>query len=125
MTAKVYRPRKQPIKSRTRGTLQVMLGKSMNSLVPNSVYAFVSQTRLRRGLTLITGLAVVTLFAVAVFKARADRAYYAGYDPSIPLDAEIRDTDDSQGFERIDFTFNGREGDAVPALMGLPRGGEP
>jgi uncharacterized protein len=97
----------------------------VKSLVPNPVYDLIWSTPLRRVFSAAAGALVLGLFALTVFKAWADRNYYAGYDSSIPLNVDIRGLDDSLGFDRLDLTFDGRAGDAVPTYLGLPNEGEP
>lgn len=71
---------------------------------------------LAAGLTLIVALLVVKVFA--------DSRYYAGYDPALPLNAEVEPATDGEGFKRVAFYFDSVPGQRVPGVMALPQTGE-
>ncbi len=88
-------------------------------------YEIIWGSRLRRVATVAIATLVLAMFTVSIAKARADRAYYAGYDSTTPLNSEVRADETVDGYRRIDLTFDGLPGEAVPTLLGLPSGTAP
>lgn len=64
---------------------------------------------------------IVTLLLV---KWYADATFYAGYDPSAPLAAEIHSEMDVRAYTRTAFEFDGEPGHRVPALLAVPGAGD-
>jgi len=70
---------------------------------------------------LIAGVALALVLAAGLaYKQGADASFYDGYDAALPLATEVRGTESREGYSRIDFTFQGLPGMAVPTLLALP-----
>jgi len=94
----------------------------MPSQTTNPVFDLIWRTRLRRVATTFIGVLVVATLVLSIAKSRADQAFYTGYDASLPLNAELRSDDSTLGYRRIDLTFEGLSGEAVPTLLAIPAG---
>lgn len=66
---------------------------------------------------------VACMAIIAAFKLSWDLHFYDGYDPKAPLNVVIRAEEDRPAYRRIDFTFDGYPGEAVPSIMALPKVG--
>lgn len=67
---------------------------------------------------------VALLLVAAAAKWYWDAHVYDGYDPGAPLNAVIRGEEAREGYTRIDLTFDGLPGMAVPTLLALPADAE-
>jgi dienelactone hydrolase len=90
----------------------------------NSLYHFVWRSWWRRAVTVCTAVLASALFALSIVKARADAAYFDGYDAAAPLNAQVWDDSSSFDYRRIAFTFDGLPGQPVPAILGVPKDDE-
>ncbi len=97
----------------------------MSNRPENATYNFLWRSRWRRVATGVVILSVLALFTASVAKARADRAFYAGYDSTAPLNVNLRGDETTPDLRRIDLTFDGLPGEPVPTLLGLPPGEAP
>ncbi|MBX7259618.1 MAG: prolyl oligopeptidase family serine peptidase [Candidatus Hydrogenedentes bacterium] len=73
---------------------------------------------------ILIGLVVVLCISavgLAVAKSAWDREFLVGYDPSAPLNAVVRGEEERPDYHRIDLTFDGMPGQAVPTLLAEPR----
>lgn len=73
----------------------------------------------RIGLGLAVFLGSVFLLLVLI-KVGFDTTYYKGYNPSAPLNIEVKDAVDKGEFTRTHFYYSGNRGERVPALMVTP-----
>lgn len=96
----------------------------MSKTASTSIYDVVWRTRWRRVATVLCALVLITTFASAIAKSLADRAFYAGYDPSAPLNIQFRAEETTNGYRKIELTFEGLPGNRVPSILGLPIDGE-
>ncbi len=63
------------------------------------------------------------LVILCLLKLNVDAHFYDDYDADAALNVVLRDTDKRWSYRREDFTFDGVPGQAVPAIMALPKKG--
>lgn len=68
-------------------------------------------------------MAVATLVLINALKLFWDAHYLDGYEPGAPLNVAIRADEMREGFRRVYFTYEGVDGEPVPALLALPKSG--
>ncbi len=82
----------------------------------------------RRVVLGVVAMAVLLVLGISVFKIVWDAGYYDGYDARLPLNASIREEktwpEEEPDYRRIDFTYEGLEGQVVPAIAALPLEGD-
>ncbi len=70
-------------------------------------------------------MAVAAWILIATAKLVWDAHYFDGYDPSLPLNAEIISEEDRGDYHRVYFAYEACPGRRVPALLALPTEGAP
>lgn len=87
---------------------------------------------MRKALKIIGGVLLSIVVLLLVFKIWADATYFNDYDPTLPFNAQVResaivnDTIELFGisrprrFERIIFTIESRPNETIPVLLTLP-----
>lgn len=75
---------------------------------------------------------LVIILVLLIFKIYADRTYFNNYDPTLPLNAQVKEVKEindeievfnvrrPRRFQSIEFSFESRRGERVPALLVLP-----
>jgi len=62
---------------------------------------------------------------LAAAKWHLDQTFFPPYEPSLPLNVRVLETTERDGFKELRFTFEGLQGESVPAVLALPEGDGP
>lgn len=74
----------------------------------------------RRVAVVFLGLCGGLVLVTELVKWRMDRHFYDGYDPTLSCELRIRHQEIRPDYRRVDFTFTGVRGTAIPTLLALP-----
>lgn len=75
---------------------------------------------MKKALRILAIVLVLAIAATLVIKNNVDKDYYDDYDYDLPLQAQVVEQTEAEGYRLEKVTFAARAGESVPALIALP-----